>query len=104
MYGRNLAKRLFSEELFATAQCLSVDKKTLYHGNKQIFYEIQKSCLFQKLYPSSTLIVELSAILRFEFKAATLTNFQRKFMNTSLKLENIMIESMLSVIDISSLV
>ena len=67
MYRRNLAKRLFSEELFGTAHCLSVDKKTLYHGNKADILRKFKKVPFPEIYPSSPLIVELSAILRFEF-------------------------------------
>ena len=78
MYRRNLAKRLFSEELFGTAQCLSVDKKTLYHGNKADILRKFKKVPFPEIYPSSALIVELSAILRFEFKAATFDEFSEK--------------------------
>ena len=78
MYRRNLAKRLFSEELFATAQCLSVDKKTLYHGNKADILRKFKNVPFPGIYPSSAWIVAISAILRFEFKAATFDEFSEK--------------------------
>ena len=78
MYRRNLTKRLFSEELFGTAQCLSVDKKTLYHGNKADILRKFKKVPFPEIYPSSALIFELSAILRFEFKPATFDEFSEK--------------------------
>ena len=71
------SKQLFETKIFNTSQCLSTDSNTLYHGTKSdILRRFDVISLpVPESVESSVLIVELSPILRHDFKPDTFLHF-----------------------------
>ena len=77
-HRRSHAKQHFETEIFNTSQCLSTDSNTLYHGTKSdILRRFDVISLPVPESVESVLIVELSPILRHDFKPDTFLHFAR---------------------------
>ena len=77
-YRRIHAQKLFATELFGTSQYLLIDHKTLYHGTKADILRRFEKVPYPEISSSSATFVELSAILRYEFKVNTFNDFAHK--------------------------
>ena len=77
-YRKDHAKLLFKTAIFNYSQALSVDSTNLYHGTKSDILRRFSESPFQQPSPSSAIIIELSPILRLDFKYATFLMFAQK--------------------------
>ena len=64
-HRRDHARMLFQSEIFSTAQSLSVDEKSLYHGTKAALLKGFEKVAPPVLSSNAAIIIKLSAIIRF---------------------------------------